>query len=94
MLLFDSHLDIAWNAIDWDRDLDLTVAELREVEIARLAQAQAGDTSDMSPIFRRTSAALPGMGRNTLTLSTCHSISGFQKILSRMPRAADGVMTS
>jgi len=68
MLLFDSHLDIAWNAIDWDRDLDLTVSNLREVEKGRLAKTEAGDTSDLPPIFRRTSAALPGMGRNTLTL--------------------------
>ena len=32
MLLFDAHLDIAWNAIDWNRDLLLSVADLRNVE--------------------------------------------------------------
>lgn len=33
MLVFDSHLDIAWNAIDWNRDQMLTAAEIRQSEI-------------------------------------------------------------
>jgi membrane dipeptidase len=32
-LLFDAHLDLAWNAIDWNRDLKKTVAEIRQREI-------------------------------------------------------------
>src|ERR1700677_4945969 len=32
MLIFDAHLDLAWNAIDWNRDLQLAVAEIRESE--------------------------------------------------------------
>lgn len=32
MLAFDSHLDLAWNALDWNRDLHLPVAKIREVE--------------------------------------------------------------
>jgi membrane dipeptidase len=34
MLIFDWHLDLAWNAIEWDRDLTLPVAELRRRELA------------------------------------------------------------
>ncbi len=34
MLLFDAHLDLAFNAVDWNRDLRLTVAELRAQETA------------------------------------------------------------
>ncbi len=33
MLLFDAHLDLAWNAIDWNRDLHLPVAEIRRWEL-------------------------------------------------------------
>ena len=28
-LIFDAHLDLAWNALDWNRDLRLPVAEIR-----------------------------------------------------------------
>ncbi|MBY0522749.1 MAG: dipeptidase [Gemmataceae bacterium] len=31
-LIWDSHLDLAWNAIDWNRDLRLPVAEIRKQE--------------------------------------------------------------
>ncbi len=31
-LIFDSHLDLAWNAIDWNRDLKKSVAEIRQRE--------------------------------------------------------------
>jgi membrane dipeptidase len=32
MLVFDAHLDLAWNAIDWNRDLLQPVAEIRSRE--------------------------------------------------------------
>lgn len=32
MLLFDAHLDLAWNAIDWKRNLDFEVARIRRLE--------------------------------------------------------------
>jgi membrane dipeptidase len=31
-LIFDAHLDLAWNAIDWNRDLKLPVADIRRHE--------------------------------------------------------------
>ena len=31
-LIFDAHLDLAWNAIDWNRDLRQPVAEIRRRE--------------------------------------------------------------
>ena len=34
MLIFDAHLDLAWNAIDWNRDLLLSVDEIRRRETA------------------------------------------------------------
>ena len=32
MLIFDAHLDMAWNACEWNRDLALTVEEIRKFE--------------------------------------------------------------
>lgn len=32
MLVFDSHLDIAWNALNWNRDLTLPIHAIRESE--------------------------------------------------------------
>jgi membrane dipeptidase len=32
MLIFDAHLDMAWNALEWNRNLDLPVAKIREFE--------------------------------------------------------------
>jgi membrane dipeptidase len=32
MLIFDAHLDLAWNALDWNRDLQLPVADIRRSE--------------------------------------------------------------
>src|SRR6266705_4715479 len=32
MLIFDAHLDLAWNAIDWNRDLRLPAADIRRRE--------------------------------------------------------------
>ncbi len=38
MLLFDAHLDLAWNAIDYNRDITLPIDELREAD--RLIQGK------------------------------------------------------
>src|SRR5207249_5006575 len=35
MLTFDWHLDLAWNALEWNRDLTLPVAEIRRREVER-----------------------------------------------------------
>ena len=32
MLIFDAHLDIAWNALEWNRNLELPAARIREFE--------------------------------------------------------------
>src|SRR5947209_12720334 len=35
MLVFDWHLDLAWNGLEWNRDLTLPVAEIRRREVDR-----------------------------------------------------------
>ena len=32
MLIFDAHLDLAWNALEFNRDLMLPVSEIRKFE--------------------------------------------------------------
>jgi membrane dipeptidase len=61
-LIFDSHLDLAWNAISWKRDLKLELTELNQAE---------ADLADR--IFRgRATVSLPAMrqGRVATCLGT------------------------
>lgn len=44
MLLFDAHLDLAWNAIDWNRDLLLSIAELRNAERGQTGKGRGRGT--------------------------------------------------
>jgi len=32
MIVIDAHLDLAWNALSWDRDITLPVEEVRRAE--------------------------------------------------------------
>jgi membrane dipeptidase len=47
MLVFDAHLDLAWNAIDWNRDLLQSIKEIRKRE-------QAADDTDFKARGRGT----------------------------------------
>ena len=38
MLIFDAHLDLAWNALDWNRNLQIPCEHIRQMELA------SGDT--------------------------------------------------
>lgn len=44
MIAFDAHLDLAWNAIDWNRDLTRPVSEIRSAERALTARARGTNT--------------------------------------------------
>ncbi|MEZ6057842.1 MAG: peptidase M19, partial [Planctomycetaceae bacterium] len=32
LLIFDAHLDLAWNGVEWNRNLELPIAEIRQFE--------------------------------------------------------------
>jgi membrane dipeptidase len=54
MIIFDAHLDLAWNAIDWNRDLRLPVAKIRQMEIdAGLKDKGRGCNTVAFPDLRR-----------------------------------------
>ncbi len=44
MVIFDAHLDLAWNALGWNRDLDQSVAEIRLAEAGMDGKARATNT--------------------------------------------------
>jgi membrane dipeptidase len=54
MIIFDAHLDLAWNAIDWNRDLRLPVARIRQMETdAGLTDKGRGCNTVAFPELRR-----------------------------------------
>jgi len=57
MIIIDGHLDIAWNAIQWDRDLEKTVAEIRKAEAGWKEKGRAMGTVAL-PELRRGNVAL------------------------------------
>lgn len=48
MFLFDAHLDLAWNAIEWNRDLTLPLEAIRDREISRKMTAKARGVNTVS----------------------------------------------
>ena len=44
MLLIDAHLDLAMNALNWDRNLDLDVYEIRQAEADMIAKGRGRGT--------------------------------------------------
>jgi membrane dipeptidase len=57
MIVFDAHLDLAWNAIDWNRDLRLPVAELRRREYGLTGKGRGCNTVAF-PDLRRGKVAV------------------------------------
>ena len=52
MLLIDAHLDLSWNALGWNRDLTLPVAEIRAAEAGMEGKARGRGTVSF-PEMRR-----------------------------------------
>ncbi len=57
MLLIDAHLDLAMNALNWDRDLDLEVSEIREREAGMTQKGRARGTTSF-PEMRKGEVAV------------------------------------
>jgi membrane dipeptidase len=57
-LLIDTHLDLAWNAIAWDRDLTETVAEINRRESAMTDDDARGHATTSLPEMRRAEMAV------------------------------------
>src|SRR5436305_1498934 len=59
MIIFDAHLDLAWNAVDWNRDLRLPVADIRRGEREQGITGKGRGCNTVSfPELRRGKVAL------------------------------------
>jgi membrane dipeptidase len=52
MIIFDAHLDLAWNAVDFNRDLRMSVAEIRRSESGMTGKSRGCNTVSF-PELRR-----------------------------------------
>jgi membrane dipeptidase len=57
MLVVDAHLDLSWNALNWNRDLTLTVGEIRNLETGMKEKNRATNTVAF-PEMRRAEIAV------------------------------------
>jgi membrane dipeptidase len=57
MLLIDGHLDLAMNALNWDRDLDLEVDAIRQAEASMTEKGRGRGTVSL-PELRRAEVAV------------------------------------
>ena len=81
MFILDAHLDLSWNALGWNRDLDQTVAEIRLSEAGIEGKARGKNT-----------VAFPEMrqGQIGIVLSTLLSRANRTRaFLARLPYPGD-----
>ena len=52
MLIIDSHLDLSWNALGWNRDLRLSIAEMRAAEATMTTRGRRLNTISFSEMRR------------------------------------------
>lgn len=58
MFLFDVHLDLAMNAMEWNRDLTLPVSEIREREKGKTDKPDQGNNTVSFPAMRKGNIGL------------------------------------
>ena len=58
MLIFDAHLDLSMNALDWNRDLTMSVADIRRRELDQTDKADRGRGTVSLVEMRRGSVGL------------------------------------
>ena len=74
-LIFDAHLDLAMNAMEWNRDLRLPIVEIRRRELGM------NDKPDRA----RNTVSLPEMRRARIGLCVATQISRFSSRFSKLP---------
>lgn len=58
MFIFDAHLDLAMNAMEWNRDLTLPVSEIRDREKGKTDKPDRGNTTVSFPAMRKGNVGL------------------------------------
>ncbi len=83
MIIIDSHLDLAWNALNWNRDLTQPVSEIRRLE-AQMKEEHRGGNTVSFPEMRKGNVAFclatllaraSGLGEVNLDFRTCEAAS-------------------
>lgn len=77
MLIFDGHLDLAMNALEWNRNLELSVYEIREAEAAMTEKGRGCGTT-----------TFPEMRKAEVMLSLATVISRTERPGNPLPGAA------
>jgi membrane dipeptidase len=75
MFIFDAHLDLAMNALEWNRDLTLPVSEIREREVGMSDKPDRG----------KNTVSLPAMRKGNIGLCMATQIARFVKKGSPIP---------
>ncbi|WP_127137927.1 dipeptidase [Flagellimonas oceanensis] len=75
MFIFDAHLDLAMNALEWNRDLRLSVPEIRECEQGMTDKPDRG----------KNTVSLPAMRRGNIGLCMATQIARFVEKGSSLP---------
>ncbi|WP_318308755.1 dipeptidase [Flagellimonas crocea] len=75
MFIFDAHLDLSMNAMEWNRDLTLPVAEIREREQGMTDKPDRG----------KNTVSLPAMRKGNIGLCMATQIARFVKKGSSLP---------
>jgi membrane dipeptidase len=57
-LIFDAHLDLAWNALSFDRDLTLSIEQIRAREAGMTDEPSRGNNTVSLPELRRAGVAV------------------------------------
>jgi len=50
MIVIDAHLDLSWNALNWNRDLKMTVPEIRNLEAGMQERGRGTNTVSLSEL--------------------------------------------
>ncbi|WP_228235798.1 dipeptidase [Allomuricauda sp. M10] len=75
MFIFDAHLDLSMNAMEWNRDLTLAVPEIREREAGKTDKPDRG----------KNMVSLPAMREGNIGLCVATQIARYVKKENRLP---------
>ena len=75
MFIFDAHLDLAMNALEWNRDLTWTIEEIRKSEIGMTDK----------PDRANNTVTLPAMRKGNIGLCVATQIARYVKKGSALP---------
>ncbi|NBR08907.1 MAG: peptidase M19, partial [Opitutaceae bacterium] len=77
MLIFDAHLDLSMNALEWNRDLTRPIAEIRAREKGQHDKADRGHGTVCLPEMRRGQVGICVATQIARYVKPTHPLSGW-----------------